>query len=173
MGVRTIFNVLGPLTNPAGAQRQLMGVYDPALTGVLARVLGGLGARAAFVVHGADGLDELSTTGTNRVGHLRDGWVREYHLDPTELGLPRANLEDLQGGTVEENAEIARGVLAGERGPRRDVVLLNAAAALVIGGKASHLREGLVQAAEVIDAGAALRTLEALVELSTKLGAPQ
>jgi anthranilate synthase/phosphoribosyltransferase len=166
MGVRTIFNILGPLTNPAGATRQIMGVYDPNLTGPLAQVLGKLGAQAAFVVHGADGLDELSTTGTNRVSHLRDGWVKDFWLDPAELGLPGARLEDLRGGTAEENAQITQAILAGEQGPRRDVVLLNAAAALVAGGTAGDFEEGLQQAAEAIDSGSAREKLEGLVAFS-------
>ena len=166
MGVRTIFNILGPLTNPAGATRQIMGVYDPSLTSPLAQVLGRLGAQAAFVVHGADGLDELSTTGINRVSHLRDGWVKDFSLDPVELGLPGARLEDLRGGTVEENAQITQAILAGERGPRRDVVLLNAAAALVAGGMARDFKEGLQQAAEAIDSGSAREKLEGLVAFS-------
>jgi anthranilate synthase/phosphoribosyltransferase len=163
MGVRTIFNILGPLTNPAGATRQIMGVYDPSLTSPLAQVLGRLGGQAAFVVHGADGLDELSTTGINRVSHLRDGRVKNFSLDPAELGLPGARLEDLRGGTVEENAQITQAILAGERGPRRDVVLLNVAAALVAGGMARDFKEGLQQAAEAIDSGRAREKLEGLV----------
>ena len=166
MGVRTIFNILGPLTNPAGATRQIMGVYDPSLTSPLAQVLGRLGAQAAFVVHGADGLDELSTTGINRVSHLRDGWVKDFSLDPAELGLPGARLKDLRGGTAEENAQITQAILAGERGPRRDVVLLNAAAALVAGGMARDFKEGLQQAAEAIDSGSAREKLEGLVAFS-------
>ncbi len=163
MGVRTIFNILGPLTNPAGATRQIMGVYDPSLTSPLAQVLGKLGAQVAFVVHGADGLDELSTTGVNRVSYLRDGWVKDFYLDPAELGLPRARLEDLRGGSVEENVRITRAVLAGEPGAHRDVVLLNAAAALVAGGAAKDFEEGLQRAAEAIDSGRAQEKLEALV----------
>ncbi len=166
MGVRTIFNILGPLTNPAGATRQIMGVYDASLTSPLAQVLGKLGAQAAFVVHGADGLDELSTTGINRVSHLRDGSVRDFSLDPAELGLPGAQLEDLRGGTAQENAQITQAVLAGERGPRRDVVLLNTAAALVAGGMASDFEEGLQRAAEAIDSGRAREKLEGLVAFS-------
>jgi anthranilate synthase/phosphoribosyltransferase len=166
MGVRTIFNILGPLTNPAGATRQIMGVYDPSLTSPLAQVLGKLGVQAAFVVHGADGLDELSTTGINRVSHLRDSWVKDFALDPAELGLPRARLEDLRGGTAEENAQITQAILAGEQGPHRDVVLLNAAAALVAGGVAGDFEEGLQQAAEAIDSGRAREKLEGLVAFS-------
>jgi anthranilate synthase/phosphoribosyltransferase len=166
MGVRTIFNILGPLTNPAGATRQIMGVYDANLTSPLAQVLGRLGAQAAFVVHGANGLDELSTTGINRVSHLREGWVKDFALDPAELGLPEARLEDLRGGTAEENAQITQAILAGERGPRRDVVLFNAAAALVAGGAAGDFEEGLQRAAEAIDSGSAREKLESLVAFS-------
>ncbi|MGQ9628083.1 MAG: anthranilate phosphoribosyltransferase [Anaerolineae bacterium] len=166
IGARTIFNILGPLTNPAGAQAQVLGVYDGELTETIARVLGALGGRAAFVVHGADGLDELSTAGPNLVTELRDGWLRTFTLDPADLGLPRAKLSDLAGGSEKENAAITRAILAGETGPRRDVVLLNAAAALVVGGKASDLRAGLLLAAHSIDSGAALACLEALISFS-------
>lgn len=163
MGVRTVFNILGPLTNPAQAQVQVLGVYHDALTDVMAQVLGALGSRSAFVVHGADGLDELSTTGPNHVAWLAHGHVHNFVLDPADLGLPRAGLGDLQGGDAEENAAITRTVLDGERGPRRDVVLLNAAAALVAGGLTSRMEEGLTLAAESIDSGAARAKLDALV----------
>jgi anthranilate phosphoribosyltransferase len=166
MGIRTIFNILGPLTNPAGAQVQVLGVYDGALTEMMAQVLNSLGSQAAFVVHGADGLDELSPTGPNRVTQLQDGRVRTYILDPLELGLPRATLSDLKGGDAKENATITRSVLNGERGPRRDAVLLNAAAALAAGGVATNLTEGLSLAAQSIDSGAARARLEAMVAFS-------
>jgi len=159
IGQRTIFNLLGPLTNPAGATHQLMGVYDPALTAILAEVLHALGSRAAYVVHGADGLDELSTTGLNRVSALRDGAVTTFDFDPTTLGLPRARLDDLLGGTPEENAATTRAILAGaDHGPRRDIVLLNAAAAL--GLETGDWAGGLAAAVAAIDTGAALATLE-------------
>jgi anthranilate phosphoribosyltransferase len=168
LGVRTVFNVLGPLTNPAGAAAQLLGVYDAALTDVLARVLRQLGGRAAYVVHGFGGLDELTTAGPNRVSYFgvapANGEVVTETLDPCELGFTPAQPEDLRGGTSDENARILQGVLAGtDRGPRRDVVLLNAAAALVAGGAAADLEDGVVRAAESIDSGAALRALEGLV----------
>jgi anthranilate phosphoribosyltransferase len=163
MGVRTVFNILGPLTNPAGAQVQVLGVYDRALTEMMARVLNSLGCQAAFVVHGADGLDELSTTGPNQVTRLQDGQVRTSTLDPLDLGLPRATSADLEGGDAEKNAAIFRAVLEGEPGPRRDVVLLNAAAGLVAGGLAQDLPEGLCLAAQSIDSGAAQDKLKALV----------
>lgn len=170
MGVRTVFNILGPLTNPAGAQAQVLGVYDGALTEMMARVLGSLGSQAAFVVHGADGLDELSTTGPNQVTRLQDGQVNTFTLDPLELGLPRATLSDLKGGDAEENGAIACAVLDGEAGPRRDVVLLNASAALVAGGSADDLAEGLSLAAQSIDSGAARARLDALVAFTNNGG---
>lgn len=171
MGVRTVFNILGPLTNPAGAQVQVLGVYDGALTEMMARVLSALGSQAAFVVHGADGLDELSTTGPNRVTQLQNGDVRTFHLDPLDLGLPRARLSDLEGGDAQENAATSRAILNGERGPRRDVVLLNAAAGLVAGGLATDLAQGLSRAAQSIDSGAARARLDALVAFSNNGGA--
>ena len=171
MGVRTVFNVLGPLTNPASAQRQLMGVFAPDLVEPLAEVLGGLGSERAMVVHGDSGLDELSTTGPNRAAFLSDGKVLPLALDPQELGLRPASLQDLQGGTAVENAELTRRVLGGETGARRDVVLLNAAAALFVGGLAEDMREGLAKAAHVIDSGAALDRLEALVAFTNQLEA--
>ncbi|MCC7206224.1 MAG: anthranilate phosphoribosyltransferase [Anaerolineae bacterium] len=167
LAVRTLFNVLGPLTNPAGARRQLMGVYDPALTEPLARVLLQLGAVAAFVVHGDGGLDELTTTGPNRVSELCGGEVNSYTLDPAQLGLPRAKPEALIGGDPAENARITRGILDGSiRDARRDVTLLNAAAALVAGGLAHDLPGGLELAARSIDSGAALGKLDALIAVS-------
>jgi anthranilate phosphoribosyltransferase len=163
IGQRTIFNVLGPLTNPAGATHQLIGVYDPALTETMARVLGALGSKAAFVVHGADGLDELTTTGLNRVSRLeKDGQVSTYDFNPVELGLNRATLTDFTGGTPEENAQITHDILSGkDKGPRRDIVLLNAAAALSIDG--DDFPTGLAQARESIDSGAALGVLNAWI----------
>ena len=159
LGQRTIFNLLGPLTNPAAATHQLMGVYDPALTGTLAEVLRALGSRVAYVVHGADGLDELTTTGLNRVSALRDGQVTTFEFDPASIGLPRARLDDLLGGAPEENAAILRGILDGrDRGPRRDIVLLNAAAALSL--ESGDWAAGLSAARQALDSGAALAALE-------------
>jgi anthranilate phosphoribosyltransferase len=167
LGVRTIFNLLGPLTNPAGASAQVLGVYDPALTEPLARVLGELGGAAAFVVHSADGLDELTTTGPNRVSRLRSGCVETTTLDPADLGFPRPRLADLQGGSAQENAAITRGILSGViNGPCRDVVVLNAAAALVAGGRAGSLPQGIRLADQSIDSGAARRALDRLIEFS-------
>ena len=165
LGQRTIFNLLGPLTNPAAAGQQLMGVYDPALTETLADVLRALGSRAAYVVHGADGLDELSTTGVNRISALRDGGVTTFNFDPADIGLPRARLDDLLGGAPEENAAITREVLGGyDRGPRRDIVLLNAAAALSL--ESGDWAAGLQTATEAIDSGAALGTLDSWVGMT-------
>lgn len=170
LGQRTIFNVLGPLTNPAGATHQLIGVYDPALTEPMAEVLGALGGKAAFVVYSADGLDELSTNGPNRVSHLRDGKVNTFGLDAADLGLRRAVREDLRGGDPEENARRLRAILAGEdRSPRRDVVLLNAAAALAV--ESGDLRAGLREATEALDSGAALAKLDALAAMSQRVAA--
>ncbi len=162
IGQRTIFNLLGPLTNPAGATHQLIGVYDPALTEPIARVLGALGSKVAFVVHGADGLDELSTSGANRVSRLRDGAVDTFTLDPTTLGLPQASLADFSGGEPEENAQIMRDILSGaDRGARRDIVLLNAAAVLSV--EDNDWQIGLERARAAIDSGAALATLDAWI----------
>ena len=159
IGQRTIFNVLGPLTNPAGATHQLIGVYDAALTEPLANVLSELGSTAAFVVHGAGGLDELSTSGANRVSQLRDGQVTTFDLDPLELGIATADLNEMIGGTPEENAEITRAILSGEdQGPRRDIVLLNAAAAICL--EDGDWAAGLESARSAVDSGAAKQTLD-------------
>ncbi|MDD5094032.1 MAG: anthranilate phosphoribosyltransferase [Dehalococcoidia bacterium] len=166
IGLRTVFNVLGPLANPARAKRQLIGVYSADLTEVLADVLRALKSERAFVVHGHGGLDELSTTGTNRVSELCDGTVKTFKLDPQELGIPRANPKALLGGMVEENVKIVKAVLGGEKGPKRDIVLLNAAAVLVAGGKARDFKEGLAVAAQSIDSGKALAKIGDLAKMS-------
>lgn len=164
LAVRTIFNLLGPLTNPAGARRQLMGVYDPALTTPLAQVLGTLGAEAAFVVHGHGKLDELSVTGLNTVAELRDGAVHSYTLDPEVFGFRRADPVDLMGGDPFDNAKITRGVLDGTiTGPKRDIVVLNAAAALIAGGIAADFPTAITAATESLTSGAALRKLDGLI----------
>ncbi len=169
LGVRTIFNLLGPLTNPAGAPAQIMGVYDENLTETIAEVLGGLGNRAAFVVHGAGGLDELTTTGANRVSILRDGAVRTETILPETLGFARADAAELRGGDAAENAAITRAILAGDdRSARRDVVVFNAGAALVAGGKADTLAGGISLAQESLDSGAALGALEKLVAFTNR-----
>lgn len=165
LGQRTIFNLLGPLTNPAGATHQLIGVYDPALTHPLAEVLGALGGRGALVIHGHGGLDELTTSGPNRVSHLKDGIVKTYVLDPQAYELRPASPAQLQGGEPPQNARMLRALLAGEdRSPRRDVVLLNAAAALA--AETGDLPAALEEARGSLDRGAALERLDALVSYS-------
>ncbi len=159
LGVRTIFNILGPLTNPAGAQRQVLGVFSSALTETMANVLKELGAQHALVVHGDGGLDELSTLGTTRISEMKDGQIRTYTLDVRELGLPVVTQTSVQGGDIQENVAILLGVLEGKRSPARDIALLNAGAALYIAARASTLNEGIRMAAEVVDSGAALRKL--------------
>ena len=163
IGFRTVFNLLGPLSNPAGARRQVMGVYDPRLLEPLAEVLGRLGATRAWTVHG-QGLDELTTTGETEVAEWKDGAVRRFTVTPEEAGLPRADLDDLRGGDAEENALALRGLLDGASGAYRDIVLLNAAAALVVADRAADLAEGAAQAAAVIDDGRAAKALADLVE---------
>jgi anthranilate phosphoribosyltransferase len=165
LGTRTIFNLLGPLSNPAGAKRQLAGVFAPQWVRPMAEVLGRLGAERAWVVHGA-GLDELTTTGVTNVASLENGQVTSFEVTPEELGLKRAAIADLKGGDPARNAEIMRGVLAGAKGPIRDIVLLNGAATLVIGGKSRDLRAGIDLAAETIDSGAAQRALDRMIAIS-------
>jgi len=162
MGVRTVFNILGPLTNPAGASIQVLGVYQASLTELMARSLRELGCRSALVVHGGGGVDEFSTIAPNRVTRLLDGAIKTFTLDAQALGLRAATLERLSGGEADENAAILAGILDGAIGPRRDVVLLNAAAALVAAGKAAGWEDGLTKAADSIDSGAATRVLEGL-----------
>jgi len=162
IGCRTVFNLLGPLANPAGAEAQLLGVYSPDLTTTMAEVLRLLSVTRAMVVHG-DGMDEITTTGQTIVAELSDGTIRRYTIDGERFGIPRAAREDLAGGNAAENARIMRSVLEGERGAARDIVLLNAAAAIYLGGKAGDLHEGLYSAAVSVDAGAALSRLEALI----------
>ncbi len=163
LGFRTIFNLLGPLSNPAGAQRQVLGVYDPRWVEPLARVLGALGSTRAWVVHG-QGLDELTTTGATQVAEWKDGAVRHFTVTPEAVGLPRASLADLVGGDSATNAQAIRALLSGQSGPYRDIVLLNAAAALLVGDRAETLREGIALAAQAIDEGRAQGALDALVE---------
>jgi anthranilate phosphoribosyltransferase len=167
LGVRTIFNMLGPLTNPAGAKGQIIGVFSPELTEPFAEVLGRLGGRRAFVVHGHDGMDEITTTTTTRVSELAEGRVRTYELDPLPFIGEYATLGDLAGGEAADNAAITRGVLAGVKGPGRDIVCLNAAAAIVAGGKAADLKEGWAAAEASIDSGRAAKVLKGLVEATS------
>ncbi len=166
LGIRTMFNMLGPLCNPASVKRQVLGVFDDRWVEPLAHVLKNLGSEHAWVVHGADGLDELSTTGPTRVAELRNGAVRVFEVTPDSAGIPRASLADLKGGDAQVNAAALRGVLAGEAGPYRDIVLLNAAAALIVGGKASTIRDGAALAAAAIDDGRASVVLDRLVAIT-------
>ncbi len=168
IGIRTIFNAIGPLTNPAGAQAQVLGVYARDLTQLHANVLNNLGTQRAYVVHGNDGLDEITTVTTTRVSELSNGEVKTYTLDPATLGIPKADPEALLGGTPEENANITTNILKGQKGPKRDIVLLNAAAAIVAGGKADSLETGIKRAEVSIDSGNALDKLERLKLISNK-----
>lgn len=169
MGIRTIFNMLGPLTNPAGANVQVLGVYAAHLTELLAQVLAGLGSTRALVVHGADGLDEITITSESKITELREGELKTYSVAPEDLGLGRATLGDIQGGDARQNSRIILEVLHGSRGPRRDIVLLNAAAALMVSGRASDLKEGVTAAADSIDSGMALTKLERLIEFTNRI----
>jgi anthranilate phosphoribosyltransferase len=169
LGVRTVFNVLGPLANPAQVRRQALGVGAPALAPLMVRVLRDLGHERALVFFGQDGLDELSTTATSRVFHLEKGDVKEYELDPGQLGLPRAAAADLLGGTPPENAALVRQILEGKKGPQRDVVVLNAAAAVIAGGRAEDWRQARKVAEESIDGGGAGRVLDRLISRSQEL----
>ncbi|MDE2733113.1 MAG: anthranilate phosphoribosyltransferase [Gemmatimonadota bacterium] len=166
LATRTIFNILGPLTNPAGAKRQLLGVFDGALTEALAGVLRELGSDQALVVHGSDGLDEITLTGPTQVSELKDGQVSTRQIHPGDFGLRTVSAEALKGGDASYNARILRGVLDGEEGPQRDVVLLNSAAAIVVGGRAEDITAGLEVARESIDSGKARQALDRLVEVS-------
>jgi anthranilate phosphoribosyltransferase len=167
LAVRTAFNLLGPLTNPAGTKSQLVGVPHSELTELIARALLLLGSNRAWVVHGADGIDEMSTTGHTKISECRDGAVSTFYVHPSDFGIAKADRKDLQGGDAATNAAIIRDILAGEKGPRRDVVLLNAGASLFVGGAASSVREGIVQAARAIDTGAARVKLDAMIEASS------
>ena len=165
IGIRTVFNILGPLTNPAGASAQVLGVAEESLTEKLAQVLKSLGCQHALVVHGEDGLDEITVTGKTRVCELKDNRITTYSISPEDFGLSRATPDSLKGGTVDENAVLLRGILAGAQGPQRDVVLLNAAAALVAGGRVQELQHGVKLAGEAIDNGSASAKLEELIKL--------
>jgi anthranilate phosphoribosyltransferase len=169
IGIRTVFNILGPMTNPAGAQAQLLGVFDEELTMIMADVLGLLGCKHALVVHGEDGLDEITLGGKTTVCELKDGLVSRYYIHPEDFGFARTSVDQLRGGPPQENADILRRVVKGENGPYRDIVLLNAAAALVAGDVESDLQKGVRLAAEAIDSGRAQEKLERLVELTNQL----
>jgi anthranilate phosphoribosyltransferase len=164
--LRTVFNLLGPLTNPAHASEQVVGVYSAELVEKLAEALSMLGLHRALVVHGSDGLDEITVTGPTRVAEVREGTVRTYEVTPEEFGIKRARIEDLAGGDAAANAAIIREILSGKKSPRRDVVILNAAAALVAAAKADHLADGVAPAERSIDSGAAAGKLDALVRFT-------
>jgi anthranilate phosphoribosyltransferase len=170
VGLRSIFNMLGPLTNPAGANCQLLGVYAPELTEMFAHALQLLGAKRAFVVHGHDGLDEISVCAPTRVSELKDGFIRTYDISPEQYFGEQAEPADLLGGNPEENAQITRNILNGEKGPKRNVVLINAAAALVAAGQAEDLKQGIQMAETAIDDGTAAKKMEALIKYSQENG---
>lgn len=166
LGLRTLFNLMGPICNPAGVTRQVVGVFAPEWVEPIAQVLGKLGSKHAWVVHGRDGLDELSTTGPTLVAELKGGSIRTFEVEPEQVGLARASIADLKGGDAVVNAAALRRVLAGERGAYRDIVLINAGAAMVVGGKAGGLSEGVALAAAAIDTGAAQAALSRLIAAS-------
>lgn len=168
LGFRTVFNILGPLTNPASPQMQLLGVYDEYLVNPLAQVLTSLGVRKGMVVYGQDKLDEISASAPTTICEFKNGWSKNYTVTPEDFGLKRCKKEDLVGGNPQENAAILRKVLGGEQGPRRVATLMNAGAALSIGGKATNMAEGIKLAAELIDSGAALQTLDKFIALSNE-----
>ncbi|MBM7622594.1 anthranilate phosphoribosyltransferase [Sporohalobacter salinus] len=164
VGIRTIFNILGPLTNPARAEYQILGVYDPDLTSVLAHVLGNLGVKKAFVVHGAGGLDEISNLGETKISYLHNEEVEDFVIHPHDFGLSTAEVVNIKGGNAAENAQITLDILKGKSGPKRDIILLNSAAAFLVAGKVDSLEAGIELAAEVIDMGLALGKLETLID---------
>ncbi len=168
LGFRTVFNILGPLTNPGTPSMQLLGVYDEYLVEPLAQVLINLGVRRGMVVYGQDKLDEISLSSPTTVCEIRDGWFKSYTITPEEFGFERCTKEDLKGGTPQENAEITLSILNGEKGHKRNAVLMNAGASLYIGGKAQSMREGVALAAEIIDSGKASETLKKLIEVSNR-----
>ena len=168
LGIRTVFNILGPLTNPGSPKMQLLGVYDEYLVQPLAQVLMNLGVKRGMVVYGQDRLDEISLSAPTTVCEFKDGWMKNYVIKPEDFGMERCTKADLVGGLPEENAKITRDILAGAQGPKRNAVLLNAGASLYIGGKAESFADGVKLAAELIDSGKALQTLEKLIELSNK-----
>ncbi len=169
MGIRTIFNILGPITNPAGAKRQILGVFSSSLTETLAKVLGNLGAEDAMVVHGEDGLDEITITDGTKASRFSKGKVENIYLSPEDFGLGRGTREDLIGGDKDENAKISLKILSGEKGPKRDIVLINSAAALMVAGKSDDPRTALEMAKYAIDSGSALTKLEAIKKVSNSL----
>ena len=170
IGIRTVFNILGPLTNPAGAQTQLLGVAFPELGGIMAEVLGLLGSHHAMIVHGAGGLDEISLSGDTSVWEVRGGQVEEWTLRVEDTGLPKTPIEAIRGGSKEENAATMRRLFQGEQGPVRNMVLLNSAGVLMVGDKTETIRQGVEMSAGIIDSGAALAKLDQMVEVTQRLG---
>ena len=168
LGFRTVFNILGPLTNPASPTRQLLGVYDEYLVEPLAQVLINLGVKRGMVVYGQDKLDEISMSAPTKICEIKDGWFKTYTITPEQFGFTRCTKADLRGGTPAENAQITRDILSGATGPMRNAVLMNAGAALYLYGKADSLKSGIALAAELIDSGAALKTLEKVIEVSNR-----
>ncbi len=170
IGIRTIFNILGPLSNPAGARHGVLGVYSKALVPILAEAAAALGAERLFVVHGSDGLDEITLTGPTHVAEVNRGNVQTYDIRPEDTGFPPCRPEDLSGGDPKRNADLLKSILSGEQGPRRDIVLLNAAAAIVAGGRAADFKAGIARAAESIDSGSAQEKLDTLIAFTTAGG---
>lgn len=168
LGFRTVFNILGPLTNPGSPTMQLLGVYDEYLAAPLAQVLINLGVRRGMVVYGQDKLDEISISAPTTVCEIKDGWFKSYIITPEQFGFARCSKSDLVGGAPEENAQIVRAILHGEKGPKRNAVLMNAGAALYIGGKAENMESGVRFAADLIDSGRAEKTLQKLIEISNR-----
>lgn len=168
LGFRTVFNILGPLTNPSSPSTQLLGVYDDYLVEPLAQVLINLGVKRGMVVYGTDKLDEISLSAPTKVCEIKDGWFKSYTIKPEDFGFERCTKDDLKGGTPAENAEITRNILNGEKGFKRNAVLMNAGAALYIGGKADSLKNGIALAGEIIDSGKAMQTLEKFIEVSNR-----
>ncbi|RMG01950.1 MAG: anthranilate phosphoribosyltransferase [Nitrospirae bacterium] len=169
MGIRTVFNILGPITNPAGAKRQTLGVFSDRLTEPLASVLGNLGAEDVMVFHGEDGLDEITITDGTKVSRYRNGSVESFILSPEDFGFSRASSSDIAGGTAEENAVITKAILSGEKGPKRDTVIMNSAATLIVAGKTEDYREAASIAAEAIDSGKAMKKLDEIIKVSSAL----
>ncbi len=169
LGIRTIFNILGPLTNPAGAAGQVLGVYDSKLTEPVANVLLNLGIERALVFNGNDGVDEITTTTSTRVSELKDGWVNNYEFNPEQYGIKKACLDDIKGGDAAVNAEIIRNIFKGAQGPERDIVVVNSAAALYVGKKVDSLEEGIEKAQQIIDSGLVLNKLQEFIEYTNAL----
>ncbi|MGC9211842.1 MAG: anthranilate phosphoribosyltransferase [Athalassotoga sp.] len=166
LGVRTVFNLLGPLTNPVKIKGQLIGVYDRKIVHLIAEVLNNLGIERAMVVHGSDGLDEITITGKTYVSELKEGIIKDYTIDPRDFGIFYANIEDIKGGDPLENATIIRSIFEGKRGPKREIVLINSAAALYTGKVAKNMREGFLMASEIVDSGLALKKLNEIIDFS-------